>query len=101
MTFKWIPSLLTLALTFFAGTAHAATCGPRAQIVERLASTYGETVQSMGLGPDNGIVEVFASAESGTWTITVTTANGRMCLVASGQAYEVIAAAKTAGGEDA
>lgn len=101
MTFKWIPALLSLALSVFAGTAFAATCGPRAQVVERLASTYGETVQSMGLGSNNGIVEVFASTESGTWTITVTTANGRMCLVASGQAFEAIATATPTGGEDA
>ena len=36
-------------------------------------------------------MEVFASPETGTWTITVTTAAGMTCLVASGQAFEELA----------
>jgi len=70
--------------------AHAATCAARQAVVDRLANSYGETVQSMGLGSNNGIVEVFASSETGTWTITVTMPNGMTCLVASGQAFEDI-----------
>ena len=34
---------------------------------------------------------MFASQETGTWTITVTMPNGMMCLVASGEAYETLA----------
>ena len=63
-------------------------CGERDSIVERLAEGYGESRQSLGLGANNSLVEVFASTETGTWTITVTTPNGMMCLLASGQAYE-------------
>ncbi|MEL6167309.1 MAG: hypothetical protein AAFR35_01370 [Pseudomonadota bacterium] len=63
-------------------------CGDREIVVERLASTYGETRRSIGLGANNQVVEVFASSETGTWTITVTTPAGITCLVASGQAFE-------------
>jgi hypothetical protein len=63
-------------------------CGDRAQIVERLAEGYGESRQSMGLGSNNAVMEVYASEETGTWTITVTMPNGMMCLVASGRSYE-------------
>lgn len=63
-------------------------CGPRAQVTERLAAAYGETRQSVGLGANNQMVEVFASQETGTWTITITSPGGVTCLVASGQAYE-------------
>ena len=63
-------------------------CAERELIVERLASAYGESRQSIGLGANNSVVEVFASDETGTWTITVTTPEGTTCLVASGQAYE-------------
>lgn len=66
---------------------------PRETVVARLASTYGETRQSIGLGSNNSVVEVFASVESGTWTITVTTAAGLTCLVASGQSFETLAEA--------
>lgn len=63
-------------------------CAPREMVVDRLASVYGETRQSMGLGANNAVVEVFASDSSGSWTITVTSANGVTCLVASGQHFE-------------
>ena len=88
-------------------TAGAATaqqtrnCGPRELVVSRLAEGYGETRQSMGLGANNAVIEVFASDESGSWTITVTTPNGMTCLVASGQAYETLAEALPAKGNDA
>jgi len=67
-------------------------CADRAAVVARLATAYGETRHSIGLAANNSVVEVFASDETGTWTITVTTANGTTCLVASGQAFEDMAA---------
>ena len=63
-------------------------CGERSNVVARLADKYGESRQMIGLGANNSVVEIFASQESGTWTITVTLPNGLTCLVASGQAYE-------------
>jgi hypothetical protein len=69
----------------------------RQHVIDRLASAYGETRQSIGLGANNQVVEVFASTETGTWTITVTTPNGLTCLVASGQAYESVSEEMAAG----
>lgn len=63
-------------------------CGARDTVVDRLSSKYGESRQSIGMAPKGRVVEVFASPKTGTWTITVTTPNGVMCLVASGQSYE-------------
>ena len=100
MILKWMPAVFCLAIALLGGPANAATCGPRDQVVERLASTYGETVQSIGLGSNNGIVEIFASDESGSWTITVTSPNGQTCLVASGYAFEAVNMAQEAKGED-
>lgn len=78
-----------LALGVMANAAQAqAVCGARDAVLERLSGHYGETRRGMGLGSNNGIVEVFASDETGTWTITVTMPDGRMCLVASGESYE-------------
>ena len=79
-----------MALTF-AGEADAnnsRNCAERDQVVSRLAEGYGETRQSIGLGANNSLVEVFASNETGTWTITVTAPGGKTCLVATGQAFE-------------
>ena len=49
-------------------------------------------LDGFGMNPDpenNAVVEVFASSDTGTWTITVTNASGVTCLVASGQAFEI------------
>lgn len=70
------------------GPAIASNCAPRDIVIERLASKYGESRKSVGLGGNNSVVEVFASEVTGTWTITVTSARGVTCLVASGQAFE-------------
>ena len=97
-----VAGLGLIALT--AGTASAQqsrNCAPRDAVVERLASKYKESRQSMGLGGNNQVVEVFASQETGTWTITVTLPSGVTCLVASGQAFEELAEALPAEGNDA
>lgn len=85
-------------------TAHSQTlnnCAQRGAVVERLKDRYGETVQSMGLAQNNGLVELFASTDSGTWTIVITLPNGMTCLVAAGSAYEPIEQAAVAPGEKA
>lgn len=84
-------SALVTALTVSMAAAQSRNCGTHAQVVERLASGYGETRQSIGMSADNSVIEVFASLETGTWTITVTQAGGPTCLVASGEAFQVLA----------
>lgn len=69
-------------------SAQGASCADRTLIVERLSNKYGETRQSAGLNQNNGMVEVFASSETGTWTILVTMPNGKSCLMAAGKAWQ-------------
>lgn len=76
-------------------------CAPREMVLERLADKYGETRQSIGLGANNAVVEVFASTDTGSWTITVTMPTGLTCLVASGQSFEALAEALPPQGNDA
>lgn len=91
--------VLTAAAALLVATSRQASaqnprsCGPRDAVVQRLADGYGESRQSMGLGANNAVIEVFASADTGSWTITVTMPNGMTCLVASGQAFEELAEA--------
>ncbi|WP_223426490.1 hypothetical protein [Tateyamaria pelophila] len=94
-------AVVTLATAQTALAQQTRNCGPRELVVTRLAEGYGETRQSMGLGANNAVIEVFASDESGTWTILVTSPNGTTCLVASGQAFETLAEALPAKGSDA
>lgn len=64
-------------------------CGPRERVVQMLAEKYKESRQSMGLATGGRVMEVFASTETGTWTITVTLPTGMTCLLASGQSFEI------------
>lgn len=82
---------LYIAATTDAAAQNSRNCAPRDAVVSRLAEGYGETRQSIGIGANNSVVEVFASEETGSWTITVTNPRGLTCLIASGQSFETLA----------
>lgn len=92
---------IVIAMGGQAAAQSARNCAPRAVVVERLATGFGETRQSVGLGSNNAMVEVFASPETGSWTILVTVPSGISCLVASGQSFETVAESLPAKGSDA
>ncbi|MFN4154874.1 MAG: hypothetical protein ACK4HF_09480 [Paracoccaceae bacterium] len=78
-------------LILAATTVHAAPqCGKRELVLSHLTEKYGETRRGMGVAANNGVMEMFASAASGSWAITVTLPVGLMCLVASGQGYQAV-----------
>ena len=66
-------------------------CGQREQIIAQLHSRFGEERRSMGLAGRNRILEVYASEQTGSWTITIIGVDGITCLLASGQNYESFA----------
>lgn len=82
--------LAGVILAVQAAQGQSGSCAQRGQVVERLQSKYGETRRSVGLAPNNGVVETYASAETGSWTIIVTMPNGMSCLVAAGEAFEPV-----------
>ncbi|WP_297772985.1 hypothetical protein [uncultured Roseovarius sp.] len=86
-----IPALAVLGLLASGAQAQSRNCAPREVVLDRLATAYGETRHSMGLGAQGVVIEVFASQSSGSWTITVTRPGGLTCLIASGQAFEALA----------
>jgi hypothetical protein len=68
-------------------------CGPREAVIGRLAARFGETRRGLGLaeartGRGGGVVEIFASDATGSWTVTLTLPDGRTCLIASGRHWE-------------
>lgn len=78
-----------LAATLFSATgmAQAATCGMRDHVVDRLQSQYSEQLTAGGLqGAQNteAVIEVWASPETGTFTVMQTRPNGMTCIVAAG-----------------
>lgn len=76
-----------ILLTAQALRAQETGCAERGAIVERLARDYGEHRQTIGLVGDRQVLELFASEETGSWTILLTTADGIACLVAVGEQF--------------
>jgi hypothetical protein len=95
----WLVLVLILFFAPLPAEAQGQNCAPRDLVVARLADRYAETRQSVGLGSNNALVEVFASVATGSWTITVTAPNGVTCLLASGQAFEALTEALPPAGD--
>lgn len=85
-----LPLSLLTAFTLPSAAWAQMACGDRERIVGQLAKKYGETPQSIGLGRNQGVVETFASDKTGTWTIILTTPEGRSCLLAAGEGFEAL-----------
>lgn len=64
--------------------AHAADCGPRADVTGALADRYGETLRATG-ETDAGLMETWANGLTKSWTITITRRDMTTCLIAAGQ----------------
>ena len=86
-TFAALVAAVATLTALPAPAASAKSCGPRAAIVQRLADRFGETRRALGLA-GAGVMEVFASDDTGTWTVALTLPDGRMCLIASGRHWE-------------
>ena len=81
--------------------AEAAQCAAHDVVAQNLATQFGEVRRSIGLAQDNTVMETYASAETGTWTMTLTLPNGQTCLVAAGDHFETTAATLPAEGDPA
>ena len=89
-----------LILATQAGWA-APQCAPRDGVLAALSQKYGETRRGIGIAGDTQMMELFASADTGSWTITVTLPDGMTCLVATGQAFESLSEALPVPGDPA
>jgi hypothetical protein len=75
--------------------AGAKMCGERDQILKRLEQRHEETPQALGLSSDGGVLEVLVSPQGG-WTILVTYPKRPTCIVAVGEAWQLL---RLAGGQ--
>lgn len=64
-------------------------CGPRSDIVGRLADKFGEALAFSAMA-EAGLVETFANAKSRTWTQLFTTPDGQSCVLGYGGDFEAI-----------
>lgn len=66
-------------------TLHAkTTCFDRDDLVANLETKYGETFAGGGLQNAESIMEIWSSQEKGTWTVLMTRADGKSCIMATG-----------------
>lgn len=79
-----------LALAVSPAWPQALQCGSRASVEQTLTGKYGETRRAIGVAANGMVMEMWASADTGSWTVTVTTPQGQTCFVASGDAFEPI-----------
>jgi hypothetical protein len=70
--------------------AQGTQCSDHADMERMLAENWGESRQSIALDASDSMVELFASPETGTWTLTVTQPGGPTCMIASGHAFEKV-----------
>ena len=77
---KFLIASLALCLVPAFAEAQNRNCGPRDNVISTLAEKYKETRRSIGLATKGRVMEVYASEESGSWTIVVTMPNGITCV---------------------
>lgn len=83
-------SVLSIALAgalALPAAAQTPVCAPRADLVRTLEQAYGETRRGAGLQSADALFEIFASTETGSWTVLITRTDGTACAVAAGEAW--------------
>ena len=83
--FKHFLPTTTFGLALVLGSAAFAgqNCAPRAAIVDKLTTKYAEQPAASGL-QSSTVMEVFASPDTGSFTVLITHSNGVSCIVAAG-----------------
>jgi hypothetical protein len=61
-------------------------CATREAVLRHLSS-QGQSRHAVGLA-GQAVMETFVNSDSGAWTITISLADGRTCLLANGQGWE-------------
>ncbi|WP_262268658.1 MULTISPECIES: hypothetical protein [Microvirga] len=87
-----LPHLAVLGAAIALGGAPASaqtSCGPREQLVKLLADQYKEDPVGIGLARPGQVLEVFASS-NGTWTMVMTMPDGKACMIAAGDNWEMV-----------
>lgn len=81
---------LALAFLMFpvAAEGQPVPCGARDAVVAQLGDKYGETRRGAGLSGPSAIFEIFASEQTGSWTLLRTGTNGLSCVIAVGEGWQ-------------
>ena len=86
MWWRLIPLLVLAGPAVAESPIAEVICVPRSELVHRMA---GATVSGSGLRDTETVLEVWTRA-SGDWTLVQSYANGTACILAMGEAWEVV-----------
>lgn len=89
---------LTLVTVLFMGQTATALCALSAEVEDTLTRNYGEVPVRRGIQSQISLLEWWENPSTGSFTILRRTADGRLCVVAEGQASHE--PAQTPDGED-
>jgi hypothetical protein len=90
----WNPLFAALVFALLPSVAYSQTargppCADRDHIVSLLRKQHGEHLTGYGLSSTGILFEIHAAADGG-WTLIVTTADGRSCVIASGGHWQTV-----------
>jgi len=80
-----------------AGADERKACAERGEIISRLSADFGEVGQARGLDNDTKLVEIWASSQTGSWTMLVTDPDGQTCVAAAGEYWQAANPSKVIG----
>lgn len=69
-------------------SAPAPMCGSYDELRVMLDRRFGERPASSGLADDGTVMQVFASAGAGTWTMVSIDPSGKACVLATGEGWQ-------------
>ena len=79
--------LVLLAISLAVPAQAQGMCGMRTDMIATLKTKYQEGAVAGGIAGQVNLLEVFAS-KAGTWTIMVTTPQGKSCIIAAGDGWQ-------------
>lgn len=63
-------------------------CHDAGEIHKQLSKKYDEAPVAFGLQTNGNLLQIYASADKGTWTVISTSPAGLACIVAAGKSWE-------------
>ncbi len=81
-------STALFSLLFVVSTGNANVCAGREELLSRLTVQHGESQKGMGLDSKNALVEIFTSADEGSWSLVVSEPGSvTSCMISAGVKY--------------
>jgi hypothetical protein len=74
-------------------------CGERDSVIAKLGGNFGEVLRGGGVAGGAAVFELWASDNTGSWTILVTDTDGVSCVVATGDGWQDEPGARRSEGE--